>query len=632
MVTTAPKTLYTQTSSASMHRHNTRLGLRFSATMALIGLAAGLAALALALLSGGKYPQLLILAATQTVIVVGAASYRLSFLHQQRQKLGAGLMLGLIWLGLLFVPLIGPRLLPSAAVALVVTFLAGQALLPGWLRHAFGLLCALALASSPVAAQDWSASLLGFSLDTARDLPGFVIIANLLLISGYLLAGYQLVTGYQRAMANDYMLLRTLIDHLPDYLFVKDRQSRILVNNAAHAWLLGKSTPDQVVGKNDFDFFPPEMAQKYYDDEQQIMANEESRINIEEPTIDPNGTRHWLLTTKVLLRNAEGQVSGIVGVSRDITTLKETELERDRLLNIEQEQRARLESTMLQMREAASRLNEAAAEILAAAAQQAESALQQEAAIAETMATVEQVRATVSQTTERAQQVEVMSRASVETSRRGQEAVTHTVDGMNLVKQRVEAIAHNILSLSERTQQIGEIIDTVNALADQSKLLALNASIEAARAGEDGKGFAVVALEVRQLAEQSRQATARVRDILNEIQQATNTSVMVTEEGSKGADRGMELVERAGHAIRDLAATIEVAAQASIEIAGSTRQQTNGMEQLTLAMNQLRQAATQTAASTRQMERSVQDLTAMAQQLELSADLLQHERRKAGIT
>jgi methyl-accepting chemotaxis protein len=123
------------------------------------------------------------------------------------------------------------------------------------------------------------------------------------------------------------------------------------------------------------------------------------------------------------------------------------------------------------------------------------------------------------------------------------------------------------LSLSERTQQIGEIINTVNAIADQSKLLVLNASIEAARAGEEGRGFAVVAAEVRQLAEQSRRATARVGEILNEIQQATNTAVMVTEEGSKGAEHGMELVNRAGGAILKLAATLEGATQAAVQIA-----------------------------------------------------------------
>src|SRR5690606_21075456 len=122
---------------------------------------------------------------------------------------------------------------------------------------------------------------------------------------------------------------------------------------------------------------------------------------------------------------------------------------------------------------------------------------------------------------------------SVHTSRSGQEAVTRAIEGMTLIRERVEAIAKNILVLSDHTQQIGEIIETVNGLAEQSKLLALNASIEAARAGNEGRGFAVVAMEVRQHAAQSHQATARVHDILNEIQQATNTAVIVTEDGSK---------------------------------------------------------------------------------------------------
>jgi methyl-accepting chemotaxis protein len=208
---------------------------------------------------------------------------------------------------------------------------------------------------------------------------------------------------------------------------------------------------------------------------------------------------------------------------------------------------------------------------------------------------------------------------SVSISIDGQEAVADSVAGMNLIRGRVEGIAENILMLAERTQQIGEIIETVNDLADQSKLLALNASIEAARAGEEGKGFAVVAMEVRQLAEQSREATERVRDILSEIQQATNTAVMVTEEGSKGAEAGMDLVERAGEAIRDLAGTIEEASQAATQIAASTHQQTNGMDQLSAAMAQIKQATTQAAASTRQTEESVRGMIDVAGQLEDAA-------------
>ncbi len=261
----------------------------------------------------------------------------------------------------------------------------------------------------------------------------------------------------------------------------------------------------------------------------------------------------------------------------------------------------------------------ATVEIQAAATQQVASATEQDVTVTQTVATVEEVRTTVMQTAERAQAVASASLQSVAVSLDGQEAVSNTIGGMETIQERVNDIAENILILAERTQQIGEIIDTVNALADQSKMLALNASIEAARAGEEGKGFAVVAMEVRQLAEQSREATSRVQGILGEIQQATNTAVMVTEEGSKGAESGMVLVELAGEAIRDLTGTIEVASQAAAQIAASTHQQTNGMDQLASAMGQIQQASAQTAASTAQTEQSVHDLIEMARQLEEAA-------------
>jgi methyl-accepting chemotaxis protein len=275
-----------------------------------------------------------------------------------------------------------------------------------------------------------------------------------------------------------------------------------------------------------------------------------------------------------------------------------------------------LSDTSRQIRHASSGVAAAAAEILAATTQQNASSTEQDAAVTQTMATAEQVRTTVKQTADRAQAVADLSQQSLAVSRAGATAVVDSANGMILLREQVESIAENILMLSERTQQIGEIIGTVNDIADQSKMLALNASIEAARAGEEGKGFAVVAMEVRQLAEQSRTATARVRDILNEIQQATNTAVMVTEEGSKGAENGVALVERAGEAIRNLAAAIEDAAQSAAQIAASTQQQTNGMEQLTVAMASIQHATAQAVASTHQTEETARKLDEMARQME----------------
>ena len=267
-----------------------------------------------------------------------------------------------------------------------------------------------------------------------------------------------------------------------------------------------------------------------------------------------------------------------------------------------------LQAIVLEINRAMLRLEADTEAILDATSRQITMANEQDAVVTETTATVNEVRATVTETAERAQSVAETAQTSVDISRAGSEAVDETVAGMEIIRRRVEDIADNILVLSEHTQQIGEIIATVNNLADQSRMLALNASVEAARAGEEGKGFAVVAMEVRNLADQNRDATVQVREILGEIQRSTNSAVMVTEEGSKGVDSGQQQVNAAGESIKDLAKAIEEAALAAMQIAASTRQQTIGMDQLTNAMRTIKHATTETVSSTMQVEASVQRL------------------------
>ncbi len=141
-------------------------------------------------------------------------------------------------------------------------------------------------------------------------------------------------------------------------------------------------------------------------------------------------------------------------------------------------------------------------------------------------------------------------------------AVRGATDGMAEIRQKVQSIAENILALSEQSQQIGEIITTVNDLADQSNLLALNAAIEASRAGEQGKGFAVVAAGDPQPGRPVQGATAQVRTILSDVQRATNAAVMATEQGTKGVDTGAELIDQTGHTIDALAQASQQTAQA----------------------------------------------------------------------
>jgi PAS domain S-box-containing protein len=124
------------------------------------------------------------------------------------------------------------------------------------------------------------------------------------------------------SLAEEHSLLRTLIDNLPDYIYVKDRESRLVISNAAHARVLGVAAPEEIAGKTDFDFFPAELAQKYHADEQKVIQTGEALVNLEEPAVDGLGNRKWVSSTKVPLRDSEGKIVGLVGMSRDMTEWK----------------------------------------------------------------------------------------------------------------------------------------------------------------------------------------------------------------------------------------------------------------------------------------------------------------------
>jgi methyl-accepting chemotaxis protein len=207
-------------------------------------------------------------------------------------------------------------------------------------------------------------------------------------------------------------------------------------------------------------------------------------------------------------------------LSRRITLRPNGQGQNDPLLVLDsniKEMAANLQNMIGQIHDAANSLATASSEILSATTQQASGAIEQSAAISQTTTTVEEVKIIAEQSSRRAQEVTGVAQRTIEVSRAGQTAVQQSIESMAQIKVRVEGIAENIMALSKQTQQIGAIITTVNDIAAQSNMLALNASVEAARAGEHGKGFAVVAVEVRNLAEQSHQATAQVRTILAQI-------------------------------------------------------------------------------------------------------------------
>ena len=265
--------------------------------------------------------------------------------------------------------------------------------------------------------------------------------------------------------------------------------------------------------------------------------------------------------------------------------------------------------------EAVNLLGSSASEILAATTQVASGTAETATAISETTTTVEEVRQAAQLSSQKAKNVSDSAQQVAQVTQTGQKAVEETSAVMRHIRDQMESIAQTIVRLSEQGQSIGGIIASVTDIADQSNLLAVNAAIEAARAGEQGKGFAVVAQEIKSLAEQSKQATAEVRGILNDVQKATSAAVMATEQGSKAVEAGVKQSAQAGEAIRALAESTGEAAQAALQIVASSQQQVVGMDQIGTAMENINQAGAETAASMRQSEVSAQSLHELGQKL-----------------
>jgi methyl-accepting chemotaxis protein len=247
-------------------------------------------------------------------------------------------------------------------------------------------------------------------------------------------------------------------------------------------------------------------------------------------------------------------------------------------------------------------------QIAVTTAQLASSSQETATAVAETTTTMEEVKQTARLVSQRATLVSETAQNAVESSEAGKKSVNESLSGMGSIRQQMEFIANNIVKLSEQSQTIGSIIASVNDIANQSNLLAVNASIEAAKAGEQGKGFVVVAQEVKSLAEQSKDATNQVRTILNDIQKAISGSVMATDQGTKAVETGVRQSQEAGEAIKMMSEGVLKSAQAAVQIAASTNEQMAGIDQVALAMENIKKATEQIVSGARQSEESTKNL------------------------
>ncbi len=233
----------------------------------------------------------------------------------------------------------------------------------------------------------------------------------------------------------------------------------------------------------------------------------------------------------------------------------------------------------------------------------------------DTSTTVNELGAISFQSAAQAEAAANGARQALSLSEDGTRSVQQTLQGMSGLRTKVDAIANQIVNLSEQTGQITVVSDLVADLASQTNMLALNAAVEAARAGEQGRGFSVVADEIRKLADQSKKSADKINALANDIQSAINRTVMVTDEGTKTVDEGIDLA-------RSTAATFEGVTDAvnnvflnSQQISTSAKQQAISIQQVLSSMTTISQGSQESAVGMHQVKMTTRELTQVADDL-----------------
>ncbi len=262
-------------------------------------------------------------------------------------------------------------------------------------------------------------------------------------------------------------------------------------------------------------------------------------------------------------------------------------------------------------------IQSSSAQLEAAAAQQATGGRDQASAMSEITTTISELLITSRQIADSAQRVSKIAEDTATAAENGDATIDQTRRSIAAIRSQVDQIVQHMLALGEKSQQIGGVVDLVSELAEQTNILAINATIEASGAGEWGRRFAVVAEEIRKLADRTAGSAKEIRALIDDVRGAVNTTVMATEIGAKAVDAGARQFDDATNSFRRIAQLVATTNDATREIELTTKQQTTAVEQVNVAASDTARVTRETEASAVQTRQTAAHLTT------LSSDLLE---------
>ena len=272
---------------------------------------------------------------------------------------------------------------------------------------------------------------------------------------------------------------------------------------------------------------------------------------------------------------------------------------------------------------AVGQVQSSSAELQSAANQQATGAKEQATAMNEISTTISELLATSRQIAEGAQRVAHIAEDTARAARSGDGSVGRAQESVAAIRKQVDLVVGHMLELGRKSQQIGAVLEIVSELAEQTNIVAINATIEAAGAGEAGSRFAAVANEIRRLADRVAGSTKEIRALIEDVRSAVNTTVMATESGSKAVDSGSRQFGEVTSTFKQITDLATTTAEAGREIELSTKQQSTAVEQVKIAVANVAQATRENEASSSQTLQTASELA------KLSKDLLRLVRARA---